>query len=881
MALALQAIAGSAAAATIYVDEEGPGSYTTIQAALNDAVDGDTIIVNPGTYPLDNIEVDKIVTIKGASGYPSIGGFTVLAKSNIQGLTITKGIDFDGFGMECTIQNNRFEDCGVSIGINRAYGGQTILNNLFSGSPMGVYMFDSWKNTIYSNTFENCEVGVYAIDGAGDHTISSNTFKNCDIGIDLMGDNAAIYNNYFSNDINLKLEYDGNAKLNTAQTAGTNIIGGPYIGGNFWGTPEGDGFSQTHLDQNGDGIAEEEYQINEQNIDHLPLVPPRTEPAPVLPVANFKANTTSGNAPLSVLFTDLSQDATSISWDVNNDGIEDSTEENFVHVYTIPGTYTINLKVSNQNGTASKTAVITVLEKEEEENENIIIPVADFRTNITSGSAPLSVLFTDLSQDATSISWDVNNDEIEDSSEENFVHVYTVPGTYTVNLTAINVNGTASKTAVITVLEKEEEENENIIIPVADFRTNITSGSAPLSVLFTDLSQDATSISWDVNNDGIEDSSEENFVYVYTVPGTYTVNLTAINVNGTASKQATITVREKEKEENDVLPVADFNTNVTSGSAPLSVLFTDISQDATSRSWDFNNDGISDSADKSLVYAFTAPGTYTVNLTAINMNGTASKHATITVSSVEEERQISSGGSSGGGGGGGGGSPEPAKNVKVKELAQVFVTNGKAVKFDFTKDATCVVYVSFDAKKNAGRTTTIVEELKSKSALVSELPEGEVYKSFNVWVGNSGFATSKNIENPVICFKVEKTWTQDNKVDKDSIILNRYSDKKWGQLPPSLSEEDEKYLYFTAEVPGFSSFAITGTSKGASEKVTENGTALETRSLQDEGNESIGLDTDAGQGENTKSSGIPPVYGIIGILCLGLICVIIYRQLPK
>ena len=113
------------------------------------------------------------------------------------------------------------------------------------------------------------------------------------------------------------------------------------------------------------------------------------------------------------------------------------------------------------------------------------------------------------------------------------------------------------------------------------------------------------------------------------------------------------------------------------------------------------------------------------------------------------------------------------------------------------------MYVSFDAKKNAGKTTTIVEELKSKSALVSELPDGEVYKSFNVWVGNSGFATSKNIENPVICFKVEKTWTQDNKVDKDSIILNRYSDKKWGQLPASLSEEDEKYLYFTAEVAGF------------------------------------------------------------------------------
>ena len=30
------------------------------------------------------------------------------------------------------------------------------------------------------------------------------------------------------------------------------------------------------------------------------------------------------------------------------------------------------------------------------------------------------------------------------------------------------------------------------------------------------------------------------------------------------------------------------------------------------------------------------------------------------------------------------------------------------------------------------------------------------------------------------------------------------------QLPTSLLREDDKYLYFTAETPGFSPFAITG-----------------------------------------------------------------------
>ena len=113
----------------------------------------------------------------------------------------------------------------------------------------------------------------------------------------------------------------------------------------------------------------------------------------------------------------------------------------------------------------------------------------------------------------------------------------------------------------------------------------------------------------------------------------------------------------------------------------------------------------------------------------------------------------------------GGGSPEPAKNVQVKEISQAFITNGKPVKFDFAKNATCIVYVSFDAKKTFGRTTTIAEQLKGKSSLVSGLPEGEVYKSFNIWVGNGGVATSKNIENPVVCFKVEKSWIKDKKID--------------------------------------------------------------------------------------------------------------------
>ena len=172
-------------------------------------------------------------------------------------------------------------------------------------------------------------------------------------------------------------------------------------------------------------------------------------------------------------------------------------------------------------------------------------------------------------------------------------------------------------------------------------------------------------------------------------------------------------VKKVRENNNNVLPIANFNSNTTQGVAPLSVQFTDLSQYATSRSWDIGNDGTIESTEASFVYIYTAPGTYTVNLTAGNAKGTTSKLSTITVLQESSSSGSSSGGSSHSSGGGGG-SPEPAKNVEVKEISQTFISNGKPVKFDFTKNATCVVYVGFDAKKTAGKTTTIAEHAQRK-----------------------------------------------------------------------------------------------------------------------------------------------------------------------
>ncbi|MCQ1535799.1 PGF-pre-PGF domain-containing protein [Methanosarcina sp. KYL-1] len=171
------------------------------------------------------------------------------------------------------------------------------------------------------------------------------------------------------------------------------------------------------------------------------------------------------------------------------------------------------------------------------------------------------------------------------------------------------------------------------------------------------------------------------------------------------------------------------------------------------------------------------------------------------------------GGSSSGGsssGGGGGGSPEPANNVETKELSQQFVTNGKHIRFEFKQEATSVGYVEFDAKKTAGKITIIVEELKGRSVLTPEGPEGEVFQYLNIWAGNEGFATSENIGSPVVGFRVSREWLTDNNIDVSSIALQHFNDEQWNLLPTKKVNEDDEYIYFEAETPGFSPFAITG-----------------------------------------------------------------------
>ncbi|MCC4771675.1 PKD domain-containing protein [Methanosarcina sp. DH2] len=79
---------------------------------------------------------------------------------------------------------------------------------------------------------------------------------------------------------------------------------------------------------------------------------------------------------------------------------------------------------------------------------------------------------------------------------------------------------------------------------VANFTSNVISGTAPLNVSFSDTSEGTPNTwYWDFGDGAI--SNEQYPVHTYLSAGNYTACLTVSNANGTDSKLATINVRNK------------------------------------------------------------------------------------------------------------------------------------------------------------------------------------------------------------------------------------------------------------------------------------------------------------------------------------------------
>jgi PKD repeat protein len=341
------------------------------------------------------------------------------------------------------------------------------------------------------------------------------------------------------------------------------------------------------------------------------------------PVASFTGTPLSGTTPLSVTFTDTSSNTpTSWKWGAknltpgNNTWFQFSTIQNPVQLFGV-GNWSINLTATNAVGSNISTQITWV-------NVTIPPPVASFTGTPLSGTTPLSVTFTDTSSNTpTSWKWGAknltpgNNTWFQFSTIQNPVQVFGV-GNWSINLTATNAVGSNISTQITWV-------NVSIPLPVASFTGTPLSGTAPLSVTFTDTSSNTpTSWKWGAknltpgNNTWFQFSTIQNPVQVFGV-GNWSINLTATNAAG-----SNISTQITWVNVTPLPPVAGFTGTPLSGIAPLLVAFTDSSSNIpTSWRWSFKNATTGwtvFSTTQNPTFSFPK-GRYDINLTATNAGG--------------------------------------------------------------------------------------------------------------------------------------------------------------------------------------------------------------------------------------------------------------------
>jgi uncharacterized repeat protein (TIGR01451 family) len=369
------------------------------------------------------------------------------------------------------------------------------------------------------------------------------------------------------------------------------------------------------------------------------------------PVANFSANITSGCEPLTVLFTDSSTNATSWNWSFGDGST--SPEQNPSYQYANAGTYNVTLTVSNGCGSDTETRIgyITVVGA-------CVATAPDF--SICVGTPLDDDLFISNGANCSAGC----NMTLDYSGVDN-----STVGNYTYNVTCDNgVCGPTTETGTVMVVEA-------CIATAPDF--SICVGTPLDDELFISNGAGCSAgCNMTLDYSGVDNSTAGNYTYnvtctsgvcgpdvdtgtvmvveacVATAPdfsicegtvvndalftangascsagcsmtlsysfdgntaGNYTYNVTCDNgVCGPTTEAGTVTVNPK--------PAADFSANVTSGCAPLTVVFTDTSTGGpTNWEWSFPG-GSPPSANTQGPHevTYSSPGSYNVSLNVSN-----------------------------------------------------------------------------------------------------------------------------------------------------------------------------------------------------------------------------------------------------------------------
>ena len=284
-----------------------PEDFGSIQEAIDNAADGDTVYVKSGEYH-ENVGIHKPISLVGENvdttiidGNPSEGfripitigsdnvsvsGFKVLYGFNGIGVGEVKFCSISGNRIagnqhgivlfnssNCNVIENYFELIGLSSAIQLNYAYDNLVSgNYIDNCTEGIQIWhSSHNNIIIENTITNCDDVAIRLQYADNNTITRNDVSNSGTGttIYVANNNTITKNNYINNIEQFPSgEWEWYAKT-FGYTGSQNIIKQNFFS------------DYTGTDSNGDGIGDIPYIINEENKDNYPIMEPII--VPVIP----------------------------------------------------------------------------------------------------------------------------------------------------------------------------------------------------------------------------------------------------------------------------------------------------------------------------------------------------------------------------------------------------------------------------------------------------------------------------------------------------------------------------------------------------------------------------------------------------------------------
>lgn len=151
--------------------------------------------------------------------------------------------------------------------------------------------------------------------------------------------------------------------------------------------------------------------------------------------------------------------------------------------------------------------------------------------------------------------------------------------------------------------------------------------------------------------------------------------------------------------------------------------------------------------------------------------------------------------------GGGGGAAQPKAEVK-----QSVVVGGSVGTFDFSSvPEIAVTAVELSVVATVTNVKVTVEKMTSAQTIAQSAPApAAVFQYVSIKAEN---VKSSDVSAAKLRFKVPKQWLGETNAAKDDIAVFRFA-SGWNELPTKIISEDSQHVYYEAESPGFSVFAV-------------------------------------------------------------------------